>query len=201
MRDSIPQSVSAASPSHLSPPVLIYTVGHGNRQTEELLALLRSAGVAALVDVRAWPASRRHPQFDGERLRACLEANGIIYHWAGRHLGGLRTPRPDSPHTALTEAGMRGFADHMETEAFRRAAGQLIHLAGQQPCAMLCAEKDPAHCHRALIADYLTWRGARVVHLIAPGHMLTHRCDPRARPDGERLVYDGGAAQRPLDLR
>lgn len=198
MSNSNFRSSAADSLPPLPAPVLIYSVGHANRQADALLALLQSVGVTAVVDVRAQPGSRRHPQFNSERLRAYLDEAGITYHWAGRHLGGLRHPRPDSPHTALAPAGLRGFADHMETMAFRRAVGQLIHLASRMTCVILCAEKDPAQCHRALIADYLAWQGVRVVHLLEPGHLLPHRCDPRARPDGERLVYDG-ASQRLFD--
>jgi uncharacterized protein (DUF488 family) len=180
-------------------PIVLYTAGHGNRRVEDLLALLRSVGVTNLVDVRAQPFSRRHPQFEGQALRIALEQAGLVYHWAGRALGGLRPPRPDSAHSALAEAGLRGFADHMETETFRQAAAQLVKLAARVPCAILCAEKDPTQCHRSLIADYLTWQGVRVIHLIEPGHLLVHRLDRRARPDGLRLVYDR-TGQQALDL-
>ncbi len=180
-------------------PVVIYTIGHSDRRTADLLALLHEAGVRSLVDVRAQPFSRRNPHFDAQALRGALEQAGLVYHWAGRALGGRRAPRPDSPHTALAADGLRGFADHMETEPFRRAIAQLLQLAARTPCALLCAERDPAHCHRSLIADYLTWQGGRVVHLIESGYLLAHRLDPRARPEGTRLVYDL-AAQQPLDL-
>lgn len=179
--------------------LVLYTVGHGNRRLEELIALLRSAGVTVLVDVRAYPASSRHPHFAGEVLRHSLEEHGIVYHWAGRHLGGFRLPQAASAHTALKSEGLRAYADHMQSAVFRRAVDQLVNLTRQGPCAIMCAEKDPANCHRALIADYLTLRNARVIHLVEPGYLVAHRLDPRARVEGESLVYD--AAERSLDLR
>lgn len=178
--------------------LVLYTVGHGNRRLEDFIALLRAAGVTTLVDVRAYPASSRHPHFAGDALRRSLEESGIVYHWAGRHLGGFRRPRAASAHTALKSEGLRAYADHMETEAFRKAIGQLISLARQTSCAIMCAEKDPASCHRVLIADYLILRDVRVVHLIEPACLAAHRLDPRARVEGEKLVYD--AAERALDL-
>jgi uncharacterized protein (DUF488 family) len=167
----------------------LYTVGHGNRKIEELISLLKEAGVDTLVDVRAQPRSRHNPQFNDDALRLACDNAGIVYHWAGKQLGGMRVPRPDSPHLALQE-GSRGFADHMDTESFRKGAAQLQNLAGRGVCAILCAELDPARCHRSLIADYLTLQGTRVVHLIAPGEAREHALSPAARRESAALVYD-----------
>ncbi|MDH5511955.1 MAG: DUF488 domain-containing protein [Gammaproteobacteria bacterium] len=167
----------------------LYTIGHGNRKIEELFALLKEAGVDTLVDVRAQPRSRHNPQFNDDSLRLGCEHAGITYHWAGRQLGGMRAPRPDSPHTALDE-DRRGFADHMDTDAFQKGASQLRNLAARGVCAVLCAEHDPKHCHRSLIADYLTLQGERVVHLIAPGERHEHALSSEVRRESAALVYD-----------
>ncbi|MBI3778259.1 MAG: DUF488 domain-containing protein, partial [Gammaproteobacteria bacterium] len=162
------------------------------------ITLLKGAGVATLVDVRAQPRSRHNPQFNDDSLRAACERAGLAYHWAGRQLGGMRAPRADSPHVALDE-GRRGFADHMDTEAFRKGASQLQHLAAQSACAILCAEREPAHCHRALIADFLVLQGVRVLHLIAPGETREHVLSSEARRESAALVYDRQVTGR-LDL-
>lgn len=167
----------------------LYTAGHGNLAIGELIALLKEAGVDTLVDVRARPYSRHNPQFNDDALRLACDRAGIVYHWAGRQLGGMRTPRPNSPHLALDE-GMRGFADHMDTDAFRKGAAQLQNLAARGACAMLCAERDPLHCHRALIADYLTLQGVRVVHLLAAGERREHVLSAAARRESAALIYD-----------
>jgi len=169
--------------------VTLYTVGHSNRELDELLAILEEAGVTTLVDVRAEPRSRRHPQFNEDALRAACAPANIVYHWAGRHLGGMRPLRPGSPHVALDE-GRRGFADHMDTEIFKKAAAQLANMAAHAPTAILCAEREPEHCHRALIADYLLLQGARIVHLIAVGERRDHLLSPQARRESATLVYD-----------
>ncbi len=169
---------------------VLYTAGHGNRSLEQLIGLLQAAGVRVLVDVRAQPYSRHNPQHRGEQLRAGIEGAAMTYHWAGRHLGGLRVPRPDSPHHALPENGLRGYADHMDTGDFQRAAAQLLQLAARASLAVLCAERLPEHCHRLLLSDYLTLQGARVLHLIAPDESREHRLSPAARRESAHLVYD-----------
>jgi len=174
-------------------PPQLYTVGHGNRSLRELLDLLAAAAIETLVDVRRVPRSGRHPQFNEEALREGLAAAGIVYHWAGRQLGGRRKSRPDSPHRAL-EAAFRGYADYMETDAFQRAAAQLVSLAMRGRVAALCAEREPDHCHRSLIADYLTLGGASVLHLVAPGETRPHRLNPALRLESVRPVYDRGVS-------
>lgn len=170
--------------------ITLYTVGHSNREADGLLELLGAAGVTNLVDVRAHPQSRRHPQFGQAALREAAEAVGVTYHWAGRQLGGRRRPRPDSPHRALAEDGLRGYADYMDSAQFAGATAQLLRLAGRAPTVVLCAERLPEDCHRSLIADYLVLQGARVLHLIDAEERREHRLRPEARRESARLVYD-----------
>ena len=179
--------------------VTIHTVGHGNRALDELVRLLTEAGIDCLVDIRAVAASRRHPHFSQDNLRAALDGAGIVYHWAGRQLGGFRQALADSRHTAIADPGLRAFADHMETDTFRKGVAQLMRLAQTSSVAILCAEFQPRHCHRNLVADYLMTKGIRVRHLIAPGTVHDHVLTESARTEGENLIYDG-TAQRALRL-
>ena len=68
----------------------IWTIGHGTRPVEELASMLGRAGVRLLIDVRAHPGSRRHPQFDRGALANSLAVRGIAYQWEGKALGGFR---------------------------------------------------------------------------------------------------------------
>jgi uncharacterized protein (DUF488 family) len=142
----------------------IYTVGHSTRSAEELLALLREAGVERLADVRAFPSSRRHPQFNRDALAAWLGEAGIDYrHMPG--LGGRRSPVPGSPNGGWRELAFQGYADHMRSAEFRDALVALEAAAGESPTAIMCAEAVWWRCHRRLIADALVARGWRVEHL------------------------------------
>ncbi len=171
----------------------IYTVGHSSRAAAELVELLERHAITALVDVRAQPHSSRYPQFSSDRLRQTLDLAGIAYHWAGRQLGGRRACRTDSQHSAL-EAGLRGYADYMETDSFGRAATQLINMATRAPTVILCAERLAEHCHRRLMADYLTLQGLRVIHLIDLDEAREHVLSAEARRESAQLVYDRNAS-------
>lgn len=176
----------------------VFTVGHGARPIEELVQMLRGAGVRRLVDVRSAPGSRKHPQFGRDALAASLEGAGIAYVWRGPDFGGWRKARPDSRHTAIRSPGFRGYADLMETEEFREARRWLLDTSRETPTAVMCAETLWWRCHRRMLADALVAAGCQVRHILPGGRQDPHRLHPAARLEGELPVYDGseeGAGQ------
>jgi uncharacterized protein (DUF488 family) len=163
----------------------IYTIGHSTRSADEFLALLSDARVRLIADVRAFPSSRRHPQFDRGALAAWLGSAGIGYrHMPG--LGGRRTPVPGSPNGGWHESAFQGYADHMRSDEFRRALSELETAARETPTAIMCAEAVWWRCHRRLIADALVVRGWRVEHLGIGDAPVVHELTPFAvvGPDG-----------------
>jgi uncharacterized protein (DUF488 family) len=142
----------------------VYTVGHSTRSAPQLLEILRDAQVDVVADVRAFPSSRRHPQFNRDALANWLPEAGIEYvHMPA--LGGRRTPRTPSPNQGWRERGFRGYADYMATAAFWTALGTLERQAASRTTAIMCAEALWWRCHRRLISDALSARGWDVEHL------------------------------------
>lgn len=172
----------------------VYTIGHGTRSIEELVAVLHSAGVRHLVDVRRFPGSRRHPQFAREALEAALPGAAIAYDHRGEDLGGRRrATKGPSRHPAWRAAAFRAYADHMDTDAFNDALERLEGLARIEPTAIMCAETLWWRCHRRLISDALILHGFKVVHLIGERDRQEHQLHPAARLDElGRVVYDKG---------
>jgi uncharacterized protein (DUF488 family) len=166
----------------------LWTVGHSTRAQAELTGLLEQNGVRTLVDVRRYPASRRHPQFNREALERSLPAAGIDYVWTPE-LGGRRAPRKDSANTAWRNAGFRGYADYMETGAFQGAIDALLQRARDGRTAIMCAEQAWQQCHRGLISDYLKARGVEVTHIVDPGRIEPHPWTAAARIVDGRLSY------------
>jgi uncharacterized protein (DUF488 family) len=169
----------------------VFTIGHSTRSIGDFIALLREAGVDCVVDVRRFPGSRRHPQFNAEALGASLADCGIAYrHMAA--LGGRRGSRGDgapSPHTLWREAAFRNYADYAETAEFRAAFAELLRLARDRRPAIMCAEAVWWRCHRRIIADYLIAAGVAVEHILDAGKIEPARLTPEAtvRPDGSVL--------------
>jgi len=166
----------------------IWTIGHSTRSADAFVALLQEYGIESLADVRRFPGSRRHPQFEREALRRLLAAEGIGYdHFPA--LGGRREPRPDSRNTGWREAAFRGYADYMETESFRNGLAQLIDAAARRRTAIMCAEARWRSCHRGLIADALRIRGLEVAHIVDAQRTELHPYTAAARVIGAELSY------------
>ena len=149
--------------------------------------------MAAVVDVRSYPGSRRHPQYGRESIEQWLPEAGIAYRWE-RDLGGFRRSRPDSPNAALRHPAFRGYADHMEDPGFAAALDALVGQARSQVVAVMCSESLWWRCHRRLLSDALVlWKGGTVRHLMHDGRLDPHRLTDGVRPGpGGRPVYDVG---------
>jgi uncharacterized protein (DUF488 family) len=167
----------------------IWTIGHSTRGIDEFISLLEKNGIKLLADVRSWPGSKRHPQYNKEALAKSLSECGIRYeHFV--ELGGKRKPRHDSGNTVWRNASFRGYADHMETEDFRKGVERLLDLSRKVgPTAIMCAEALWWRCHRALISDYLKACGVNVMHILGANHLEPHPFTSAARIVNGKLSY------------
>lgn len=166
----------------------VFTIGHGTRPVEELVASLRAAGAGTLVDVRRYPGSRRNPQFGGTALAESLRDGGIAYRHA-EELGGRRSGEPGEERFAcIRTAGFRSYAGRMGTAPWQAALEAA--LAEPDPCLM-CAETHWSRCHRRLISELLVARGHDVWHLIRPDEREPHRLSENAEARGGRLYLCG----------
>lgn len=168
---------------------MIHTVGHGTATAAEFADLLVAAGVTAVVDIRRYPGSRRHPQFGRDEMARWLPARGLGYRWV-QALGGRRRPTPDSPNTGLRNAQFRAYADHMVDDDFRTAVADLLAWAEEDSVVVMCAESVWWRCHRRLLADHLVVvDNVAVTHLFHDGRDDPHPVMPEASRDGDRLIY------------
>ena len=172
----------------------IWTIGHSTRAIDEFISLLKENEIKLLADVRAWPGSKRYPQFNKDALAESLNAHGIRYeHFP--ELGGKRKSKPDSRNTAWRNASFRGYADYMETEQFQKGIERLLDVAAEAgPTAIMCAEAVWWRCHRSLIADYLKARGVEVLHVLGANKVEPHPYTSAARIVNGELSYAAGVA-------
>jgi uncharacterized protein (DUF488 family) len=170
---------------------LLYTVGHSTRSLDELVETLQAHGIETLVDIRAFPMSRRLPQFNRESLEKSLPAAGIRYVWM-KALGGYRKKsREDSPNIGLRNASFRNYADYMLTTEFENAMGELVALAKTSRTTYMCAERVYFRCHRMLVSDWLAAHGHEVMHIDGLGPVKPHRLTAEARMLEDKLIYRG----------
>ena len=151
----------------MNEPVL--TIGHSNHSIEYFIDLLRHHGVTAISDVRSHPYSRYAPQFSYDALREALRGQGIAYVFLGKELGAR------SQNPACYVKGKAQYDLMAREPSFRQGIIRIRQGIEHYRVALLCAEKDPLDCHRAiLVARHLVKNGLSVSHIHANHELETH---------------------------
>jgi uncharacterized protein (DUF488 family) len=148
---------------------LVYTIGHSTLSVKMLIHLLAGNGVTAVADVRSHPYSRINPQFNRESVRRELKAASIAYVFLGRELGARSTDR------SCYINGQVQYGLLAQTTLFQEGPRRIMQGSSSHRIALMCAEKDPLTCHRAiLICRHLEMRGISTHHIIEDGRPESH---------------------------
>ena len=169
----------------------VYTIGHGTKPFEEFIRILKHYEIEIVVDIRSFPASRRHAHFSGSYLERELSSFGMSYLWC-RALGGFRKKGlgDRSPNLALKNDSFRNYADYMLSDSFQESVALLLKIVQKERICLLCAETLPFRCHRWIIADYLTALGTEVIHLMDTRKCEVHKMSRWATVRDGRVIYD-----------
>jgi len=163
----------------------VYTIGHSTHSTKKLVELLAAHVVTAVADVRSEPYSRINPQFNQESLRADLKAANIAYVFLGRELGARTENR------SCYVDGKVQYEILSRTALFREGLARIVQDIGGHRIAVMCAEKDPLMCHRAiLVCRHLAALGITAKHILEDGRLESHD-DALARLLAELGIAEG----------
>lgn len=147
----------------------IFTIGHSNHSIEAFMTLLQQHGITALADVRSHPYSRYLPHFSQAPLKAALVNAGISYVFLGKELGA----RPNDL-TCYVD-GKALYEKIAATQLFADGIQRLLKGAETYKIALMCAEKDPITCHRAiLICQKLRSLGLKINHILSNAQLESH---------------------------
>ena len=127
----------------------LLTIGYEGCTIGGVVMALKAAEVDLLIDVRAVAASRK-PGFSKRQLAAALDEAGIRYV----HLQGLGTPKPgrDAVRAGHPERMVPIFHEHMASDRAQAELAMARSLARDNRACLLCVERDPATCHRRIVA-------------------------------------------------
>lgn len=123
----------------------LYTIGHGNRKTEDFLDLLKKYEIEYLIDVRSQPYSKFNPQFNQNELKFFLERNGIKYVFMGETIGG----RPKD--TSCYDNDGKVDYEAVKTKDFFLNGIERLKTAYYKDInvVIMCSESKPCECHRS----------------------------------------------------
>lgn len=148
----------------------VLTIGHSTRSMDAFLTLLKEYDVTAVADVRSVPFSRFNPQFNKDALRSTLPLCGIKYVFLGTELGAR------SSDQSCYENGRVNYARLAHTESFVQGISRVKRGARKYRLALMCAEKEPLDCHRALlVARKLDEEGINISHILGDGRLEHHQ--------------------------
>jgi uncharacterized protein (DUF488 family) len=147
----------------------LFTIGHSNLSEEDFIGHLKQHDITALGDVRSHPYSRYLPHFCRDYLKFLLKKNNIQYVFLGDQLGA----RP-SDQGCYVE-GKAVYEKIANTVAFQQGLERVAIGAKKHRIALMCAEKDPITCHRAiLICQYLRDFDLDIHHILSNGELESH---------------------------
>jgi uncharacterized protein (DUF488 family) len=147
----------------------LLTIGHSNLSADRFMALLTSAGVTAVADVRSIPFSRWCPWFSAKALAQRLAGEGIAYIALGEQLGG----RPRDPK--LYRNGVADYEAMAARPEFVAGLERVVDEIARHRVCLLCAERKPLDCHRCLLVGRaLAERGLMLGHIRADGTIEPH---------------------------
>ena len=139
----------------------VFTIGYTAFDTEQMIKVLKAHNIHCLIDVRTVPASAHLPQYNRSILETVLKKAGIRY----RHYPEFGARQEDSKW--YNTEGYLDFERYMESEAFKSG----IHKVQEgmrlgYRFTLMCAEKDPINCHRAImVARGFSKAGNDVAHI------------------------------------
>lgn len=173
----------------------LYTIGHSNVEMDFFLSLLKRYNVDCLLDVRSVPYSKFANQFNRYSLQRNVTNNNIRYIYMGNYLGARQDNR-----NFYDNDGILDFEKVRAGENFNIMLKNIEkRLNENHNIALMCAEKDPFNCHRAImVARGFELDNVDVKHILHTEEILTqeelnHRLLNHFFPHRDQLTlnFDG----------
>ncbi len=178
----------------------LYTVGHSTVPIETFIDLIKKYDVQYVIDVRSTPYSRYASQFNTDVLESALKSEGIGYSHMGRYFGARQESRE-----FYNVEGYLDFELFRESELFKKGLRNIEHGLEKYNIALMCTEKDPIDCHRAIMVGRgFELDGIPVKHILHSGevleqHGLNRRLLDMYFPDrAQTSLFDDGADEAEL---
>lgn len=143
----------------------LFTIGFTGKRAEQFFELLRGAGVQRVIDVRLNNVSQLAGFSKQEDLKYFLR---VIAGMDYIHLPELAPTKAMLDAYRKRAGGWPAYErEFLELLQRRRIETSLDPALFERAC-LLCSEHLPDHCHRRVVADYLSrhWKDLSVEHLV-----------------------------------
>jgi uncharacterized protein (DUF488 family) len=129
---------------------VIYTIGYTAFKIEEFVDVLNENRISCVIDVRSSPISIHYPEYNKRIIQGTLKKHNIEYRNYAFEFGARQT---DTQFYSTN--GYLDFNKYVCSQSFNEGYKKI--LAGIDKnyiFALMCAEKDPINCHRAIMIGH-----------------------------------------------
>lgn len=151
---------------------LLYTIGHSQHEFEYFLSLLKKYNINFLLDVRSTPYSKYAETYNRDNIKDLLSSQGIEYSFMGKFFGA----RQNNMQLYCKE-GYLDFEKVSQSDLFIKGLKSVIlGLERGNNIVLMCTEKDPFDCHRAImVARAFSLNGIDASHILFNGELQTQK--------------------------
>lgn len=152
----------------------VYTIGYsGFPKLVDFISTLEKYNINVLIDVRSSPYSSRFDIYNKDNIEIALKKEGIYYRNYAREFGA----RQENP--GFYTNGILDFRKFTNSPQFADGIGKIDKTvsAGYVP-ALICAEKEPVSCHRAIMVSKKLEEelsSIEIIHVLPDGRTKTKK--------------------------
>lgn len=147
----------------------LYTIGHSTLPEGRFIELLEHFRIEYLLDVRSTPYSRYVPQYNKDTIENVLRGAGIQYAHMGKHFGARQENK-----AFYNAEGYLDFERFRESAQFKAGLNNVKKGLEKHNIALMCTEKNPIDCHRAImVARGFELDGTQVMHILHDSTAIT----------------------------
>ena len=150
---------------------VLYTIGHSQHDTEYFIKMLQKYNINYVLDVRSTPYSQFAESYNRENIKATLKRVGIEYSFMGNYFGA----RPQD-QSLYSQEGYLDFDKTRNSVKFQSGVHNVIKgIQAGNHISLMCTEKDPIECHRAIMVARTFFEiGIEVQHILADSSLQSH---------------------------
>ena len=124
----------------------LFTIGHSNHSLENFMKILLDNNIHYVLDVRSNPHARFVPHFNEKQLSHYLNSINVNYANMGKYFGARQTQKE-----YYSQEGYLDFELFRESDVFQIGLNTTLKLLEKSNVLLLCMERDPIDCHRAIM--------------------------------------------------
>lgn len=142
---------------------ICYSIGYSNRKLDEFIELLSKYEINCVIDVRSVPYSEGEKGllYNMDIIKKTLNKQGIYYIYMGKELGARN-------EECVDEHGTIPYEVIRKNNNYKKGIARLIDGINKgYNIAIMCAEKEPINCHRAILIGYdLKKKNVSIKHIL-----------------------------------